>query len=113
MKKLVSLFLVMIMVFQVAPISVLAEGTALRVTVQNERLDAVLAAGGRLSRSEAQRMIAAGLVKLNHVPNLRADARVSEGDLISARGIGRLKVEAFAGESRRGRHIVTLFRYGK
>ena len=89
------------------------EGTALRVTVQNERLDAVLAAGGRLSRSEAQRMIAAGLVKLNHVPNLRADARVSEGDLISARGIGRLKVEAFAGESRRGRHIVTLFRYGK
>ena len=30
MKKLVSLFLVMIMVFQVAPISVLAEGTALR-----------------------------------------------------------------------------------
>ena len=89
------------------------EGTLLRVTVQNERLDAVLAAGCRLSRAEAQRLIAAGLVKLNHVPNLHADARLKVGDLISARGYGRLRVEALPGESRRGRQIVALFRYGK
>ena len=89
------------------------EGEALRVTVQNERLDALLAAACRLSRSEAQRLIAAGLVKLNHVPNLRPDARLSEGDLISARGYGRVKIQAFEGESRRGRRIVTVFRYGK
>ncbi|MBQ6325386.1 MAG: RNA-binding protein [Clostridia bacterium] len=88
------------------------EGEHLRVTVQNERLDALLAAGQRLSRSEAQRLVAAGLVKLNHVPCLRPDARVSEGDLISARGYGRLRVEAFMGESRRGRLVVALFRYG-
>ena len=88
------------------------EGTRLRVTVQNERLDAVLAAGCNLSRSEAQRLIQAGLVKLNHVPNLRADARVGDGDMISARGHGRLRVEAFLGESRRGRRVVSLFRYG-
>ena len=89
------------------------EGEALRVTVQNERLDALLAAACHLSRSEAQRLIAAGLVKLNHVPNLHADARLNEGDLISARGYGRIQVRAFEGESRRGRHIVTVFRYGK
>ena len=89
------------------------EGEMLRVTVQNERLDAVLAAGCRLSRSEAQRLIAAGLVKLNHVPNLHADARLVEGDLISARGFGRLRVQALQGESRRGRQVVLLFRYGK
>ena len=89
------------------------EGQEMRVTVQNERLDAVLAAGHRLSRAEAQRLIAAGLVKLNHVPNLHADARVGEGDLISARGYGRLKVTALLGESRRGRQVLTLFRYGK
>ena len=89
------------------------EGEALRVTVQNERLDAVLAATCRLSRSEAQRLIAAGLVKLNHAPCLRADARLAEGDLISARGYGRVRVTAFLGESRRGRRIVSAFRYGK
>ena len=41
------------------------------------------------------------------------DARLEEGDLISARGYGRIKVLEFQGESRRGRQIVTVFRYGK
>lgn len=89
------------------------EGAELRVTVQNARLDAVLAAGWRLSRAEAQRLIAAGLVKLNHAPNLHADARVGEGDLISARGCGRLRVLSEAGETRRGRRALKLFIYGK
>lgn len=89
------------------------EGSALRVTVQNARLDAVLAAGYRLSRSEAQRLVTAGLVKLNHVPNLHTDARVGEGDLISARGYGRLKILSEQGESRRGRLVLNLFKYGK
>ena len=88
------------------------EDESLRLTVQQQRLDAVLAAACRLSRSEAQRLIAAGLVKLNHVPQLRPDARLSEGDLISARGYGRVKVTAFQGESRRGRQVVQVFRYG-
>ena len=89
------------------------EGTTLRLTVQQERLDAVLAAACRLSRSEAQRLIGAGLVKLNHVPNTHADAHLSEGDLISARGYGRVRAVAFQGESRRGRQVVQVFKYGK
>ena len=96
-----------------APTLKAPEGEYVRITVQNERLDAVLAAGCCLSRSEAQRLIAAGLVKLNHAPNTHGDVRMKVGDLISARGYGRLKVEAFQGESRRGRQIVSLFRYGK
>jgi RNA-binding protein YlmH len=89
------------------------EGVEMRLTVQQERLDAVLAAACRLSRSEAQRLIAAGLVKLNHAPTLRGDARLEAGDLISARGFGRIAVTAFQGESRRGRRIVQVFKYGK
>ncbi len=89
------------------------EGAQMRLTVQSARLDAVLAAACRLSRAEAQRLIAAGLVKLNHAPQLRSDARLGEGDLISARGYGRIRVEALEGESRRGRQVVRAFRYGK
>ena len=89
------------------------EGQRLRLTVQQPRLDAVLAAACRLSRGEAQRLIAGGLVKLNHAQCLRGDAKLSEGDLISARGCGRVKLEAFAGESRRGRLVVEAFKYGK
>lgn len=88
------------------------EGQHVRLTVQQERLDAVLAAACRLSRGEAQKRIAAGLVKLNHAINTHADARLCEGDLISARGLGRIRVEAFQGESRRGRQVVTVFKYG-
>lgn len=89
------------------------EGALIRVTVQTPRLDAVLAAGCNLSRSEAQHLVAAGLVKLNHVPCLHADARLNPGDLISARGHGRLKVVEALGESRRGRLALSLFRYGR
>ena len=89
------------------------EGESLRLTVQQQRLDAVVAATWRLSRSEAQHLVSAGLVKLNHVPQLRPDARLSEGDLISARGYGRARVTAFQGESRRARLVVQVFRYGK
>ena len=88
------------------------EGTSMRLTVQQERLDAVLAAACRLSRGEAQKLIAAGLVKLNHAINTRSDAKLAEGDLISARGHGRVRVDAFQGESRRGRLIVNVFKYG-
>ena len=89
------------------------EGTSIRVTVQTLRLDAVLAAGWKLSRAEAQRLISAGLVKLNHVPELRGDARVEAGSLLSARGYGRLRVDEVQGETRHGRTGVVLFRYGK
>ena len=94
------------------PVLTPPEGESLRLTVQQQRLDAVLAAACRLSRSEAQKLIAAGLVKLNHVVNTHTDAKLSEGDLISARGYGRIRVDAFGGETRRGRLVVSVFKYG-
>ena len=89
------------------------EGVTIRETVASERLDGVLAAGYNLSRAEAQRLIRSGLVKLNHIVETRTDARLNAGDLLSARGYGRLKVLEFPGMTRRGRYAVLLFRYGK
>ena len=87
------------------------EGVSLRITVSSFRLDAVLAAGLKLSRSEAQRLIASGLVKRNHLEELRGDAHLEEGDLLSVRGHGRMRVEGFEGLTRKGRQAVRLFRY--
>ena len=75
------------------------------------RLDAVLAAGLRLSRGEAQRLIDGGLVKRNHVEVLWGDLHLEEGDLLSVRGHGRMRVEGFEGLTRKGRQAVRLFRY--
>ena len=87
------------------------EGISLRVTVSSFRLDAVLAAGMKLSRSEAQRLIESGLVKRNHADIARIDARLEEGDLLSVRGHGRMRVDGFEGLTRKGRQSVRLFRY--
>lgn len=84
----------------------------MRITLASPRLDAFVSAGYDLSRSEAQRLINAGLVKLNHVPEMRTDAGVSEGALISVRGHGRMKVEEMLGQTRRGRLAAQVFRYG-
>ncbi len=89
------------------------EGSEMRVTIQSLRLDSVIAAGWKLSRTEAQRLIAAGLVKLNHAQEIHADRKVEEKALISARGYGRIRIESIEGETRRGRMAIHLFRYGK
>ncbi len=87
------------------------EGVSLRITAPSFRLDAVLAAALKLSRSETQRLIEAGLVKRNHMEALRGDAQLNEGDLLSVRGYGRLRVESFDGLTRKGRQGIRLFRY--
>ena len=87
------------------------EGIALRVTVSSPRLDAVIAAGLKLSRGEAQKLISGGFVKRNHAEELRGDIHLEEGDLLSVRGHGRMRVEGFEGITRKGRQAVRLFRY--
>ena len=89
------------------------EGAQIRVTVSSERMDAVIAAGLKLSRSEAQKLINAGLVKRSHIPELRGDIHLEEGDLLSIRGYGRMRILAFEGQTRKGRLAVRLFRYGE
>lgn len=87
------------------------QGEMLRITVSSPRLDAVLAAGYRLSRTEAQRLIDGGLVKRNHVELLRGDVHLEAGDLLSVRGHGRMRVECIEGTTRKGRLALRLFRY--
>ena len=64
-------------------------GKTFRDTIASLRLDAVVAAGFSLSRSEASDHISHGRVYLNQEQILRPDAAVQEKDLISLRGEGR------------------------
>ena len=62
-------------------------------------------------RGEAQHLIESGLVKRNHAQELRGDVHLEEGDLLSIRGYGRMKVLEFEGRTRKGRLAVRIFRY--
>lgn len=86
-------------------------GVTVRVTVSSERLDAILAEGLNLSRAQAQKLIAQGLVKRNHAVELRGDVHLTESDLLSVRGFGRIRVQALDGITRKGRQSVRLFKY--
>ena len=89
------------------------EGTLIYRTVPSERLDAVLAAACDLSRQKAQEMIRAELVKVDHAVETRLDARLQEGSLVSARGLGRFRLREVTGLTRKGRVGLRLFVYGK
>ena len=87
-------------------------GRTFRDTVPSMRLDALLAAGFSLSRSEASDFIVHGKAFVNQEQIFKTDAAVQAGDLLSLRGEGRVRIESVDGETKKGRIAVKLFKYG-
>lgn len=86
-------------------------GTAFSSIVSSLRLDAVLAAAYRLSRSEAADLIRSGAVKVNHIPENRIDFIVREDSLLSLKGKGRIRFLSINGTTKKQRIGISLFRY--
>lgn len=72
------------------------------ITVASLRLDAVLAHACQLSRGKAQTVIDRGDVTLNFMDSGRKD-EIAEGDILSLRGFGRVKVLSMQGVTKRDR----------
>lgn len=87
------------------------EGTRFSAVVSSLRLDGVIAAAYRLSRSESAEMIRAGLVKVDHMACDRVDRQVEENTLFSIRGKGRIRLVSVDGMTRKQRIGITFFRY--
>ena len=83
----------------------------IRDTVATLRLDAVTAAGFSMSRGKAAELIAAGRVQKNYRETTKGDAPVAQGDMISARGLGKFEVAEVGGLSKKGRTGILLRRY--
>lgn len=83
----------------------------IRDTVMSLRLDSVCAGGFGVSRGRAAELIAAGRVELNWRVCQKADKTVSEGDVISCRGLGKFEVAEVGGLSKKGRTALLLKRY--
>ncbi|MGI6315286.1 MAG: YlmH/Sll1252 family protein [Christensenellales bacterium] len=80
-----------------------SEWQEVRATLRTPRLDAVVAAGWRISRGDAQEAVRRELVKVNHRLCSKPDALVAEGSLVSYRGRGRLRVMDLGETTRSGR----------
>ena len=80
-------------------------------TVLSLRLDAVVAEGFGLSRAKAADAIRQGLVSRNWLPCDKVAQEVAEGDCISLRGTGKLRLTEVGGQSKKGRTFLALDLY--
>lgn len=81
------------------------------VSVPSLRLDCVLAAAFRLSRTGADQAICAGLVFVNAVQTEKPDKRLAAGDVLVLRGRGKCLLLEQTGQSKKGRLHLTVRRY--
>lgn len=75
----------------------------LKGTVSSERLDAIVAFAAGVSRNKACEMIESGLVSVNWKIAESVSAKVTEMDLLSVRGIGRVRITKLGGLTKKGR----------
>ena len=83
----------------------------IKTTVASLRLDAIASSGFGISRTKAAEAIKGDRVQVNWQPAKGPSQDVSEGDVISLRGKGRMELAEITGTSRKGRIGVLLKRY--
>ncbi len=81
------------------------------LTLASVRLDALLSGMLSVSRDKAKNLIASGRVAVNHSEVTRCDGDFSEGDIISVKGEGKFVIDAFLGQSAKGRFRVIVRKY--
>ena len=80
-------------------------------TLASIRLDAVISSGFRVGRSAAAEYVSAGRAAINGLPCTKSDKSVSEGDTVSVRGMGKIKLAQVNGQTKKGRISVLIERY--
>lgn len=80
-------------------------------TVSSIRFDSVIKLGFSMSRSNALALIEAGKAFINSKLIVKGSSKVDEGDIISIRGFGKIKVHAVGELTKKGRIFIELYKY--
>lgn len=83
----------------------------IRDTVASLRLDSVISSGFRIGRGAAAQLISAGKAAIDGLPCEKPDKEVAEGAKVSVRGLGKIKLHAIGGQTKKGRISLTIHRY--
>lgn len=70
-------------------------------TVSSLRLDAVLATAYKFSRQKAVQLVQSTYVKVNYKQQQNSSFELTEGDLLSVRGFGRLRIFSIEGRTKK------------
>ena len=80
-------------------------------TMASLRLDSVIASGFRIGRSLAAQYVNTGKAAIDGLPCEKPDKTVAEGMKISVRGLGKIKLHAVNGRTKKDRISVVIHRY--
>ena len=80
-------------------------------TLASIRLDAVISSGFRIGRGPACDAVNAGRASINGLPCTKSDKAVAEGDTVSVRGMGKIRLAQVNGQTKKGRISVIIERY--
>ena len=83
----------------------------IRDTVASLRFDAVASTGFGLSREKARDLIRTGRAVLNDRPCDKPERTVAEGDVVSARGLGKFRITSAGSLSKKGRIRIEVEKY--
>ncbi len=83
----------------------------IRETLASLRLDSVISSGFRIGRSLASQYVSAGKAAIDGLPCEKPDKPVTEGMKISVRGLGKIKLQAVNGKTKKDRISVVIHRY--
>ena len=83
----------------------------IRDTLASLRFDSVISSGFRIGRSLACDYVNAGKCAINGLPCQKPDKAVEEGDKISVRGLGKIRLTQVNGQTKKGRISVVIDRY--
>ena len=88
-----------------------AKTKEIRDTVSSLRLDAIVGSGFSLSRGKAAEAIETGRAELNYALCQKPDKAVCEGDVISVRGLGKIRLTQVGGNTKKGRIAIIIERF--
>ena len=80
-------------------------------TLASLRLDSVISSGFRIGRSLASQYVSAGKVAIDGLPCEKPDKQIAEGMKIAVRGLGKIKLHAVNGKTKKDRISVIIHRY--
>ncbi len=88
-----------------------AQTKQIKDTLASLRLDSVISAGFRIGRSSAAQYVQQGKAAIDGLPCEKPDKAIDEGAKISVRGLGKIRLTAVNGQTKKGRISVIIDRY--
>ena len=81
------------------------------IIIPSLRIDCIIAEVYSLSRTEAQRIVTSGMVRLNHADCLKTDKLLFDGDTVSVSGKGRFQIGTTLGTTKKDNLRLSVFVY--